>query len=110
MILTNAELMRTFFGGVSRSAYRRSAVRKVHGDGKGGAKEPPPLRGEPSSASAWMEKTVSGEMPSNLSASSTVSIEFSEYTPTWSPVSYLKQVFKIQAVINQGKSLHPHFA
>jgi hypothetical protein len=43
-----------------------------------------------------MEKTVSGERPSNLSASSTVSTEFSEYTPTWSPVSYLKQVFKIQ--------------
>jgi len=76
------EAMRTFFGGLSRSVYRKSAVLKVHGDGKGGAKEPPPLRGDPSSASAWIEKTVSGESPSSFSASSTVSTEFSEYTPT----------------------------
>ena len=92
------EAMRTFFGGLSRSVYRKSAVLKVHGDGKGGAKEPPPLRGDPSSASAWIEKTVSGESPSSFSASSTVSTEFSEYTPTWSPVSYLKQVFRVQCV------------
>lgn len=91
--------MWTFFGGLSRSAYRRSAVRKVHGDGKGGAKEPPPLRGDPSSASAWMEKIVSGERSSRLSASSTVSTEFSAYTPTWSPVSYLKQAFRISDML-----------
>lgn len=41
----------TFLGELRRSAYRASAVLKVHGDGKGGAREPP-LRGEPSSSFA----------------------------------------------------------
>lgn len=60
----------------------------MHGEGKGGGREVP-LRGEPSSLSAWMEKNVSDDRPNSFSASSTVSRQFSEYTPTWSPVSYL---------------------
>ena len=41
----------TFLGEFKKSAYRVSAVLKVHGDGKGGVKEPP-LSGVPSSLSA----------------------------------------------------------
>lgn len=34
---------------------------------------------------------MSGDKPSILSVSSTVSDKFSQKTPTWSPVSYLKK-------------------
>jgi hypothetical protein len=78
----------TFLGELRRSAYRASAVLKIHGDGKGGASEPP-FKGLPSSLSECIEKRVSEESPSSCAASSTDSRLFSAYTPTWSPVSYL---------------------
>lgn len=74
-------------GELKRSAYRVSADLKVQG-GNGGGSELPPS-GVPSSLSVWMEKYVSGDKPNRFNPSSTVSIRFSQYTPTWSPVSYL---------------------
>lgn len=66
----------TFLGELKRSAYRARAVLKVQGGNVGGKELP--LSGVPSSLSVWMEKTVSGDKPSNLTASSTVSSKFSQ--------------------------------
>lgn len=66
----------TFFGELKRSAYRVRAVLNVQGGNEGGNELP--LSGVPSSLSVWMEKKVSGDRPSNLTASSTVSSKFSQ--------------------------------
>lgn len=66
----------TFLGEFKRSAYRANAVLRVQ-DGKGGGKELPPS-GVPSSLSVCMEKYVSGDKPNKFSASSTVSVKFSQ--------------------------------
>lgn len=93
-------------GELKRSAYRASAVLRVQGHGKGGGKELVPS-GVPSSLSVWMEKKVSATQPNKFSASSTVSVQFSVKTPTWSPVSYLKKYIEkiiIDDNSNNGKT------